>query len=84
MSPSVAKRVLQSFALRSASHQYRLTQREIEILGLLSKGYSIKIIAAELKIAFDTARTHLKNIYQKLHVNCGKEAIAKVLRERII
>jgi DNA-binding NarL/FixJ family response regulator len=84
MSPSVAKRVLQSFAVRSASHEYLLTQREIEILGLLIKGYSIKIIAAELNIAFDTARTHLRNIYQKLHVNCGKEAIAKVLRERII
>jgi DNA-binding NarL/FixJ family response regulator len=84
MSPSIAKRVLQSFAVRSRSQQYALTQREIEILSLLVKGYSIKVIAAELKIAFDTVRTHLKNIYQKLHVNCGKEAIAKVLRERII
>jgi len=84
MSPSVARRVLQSFAIKSRSHQYSLTQREIDILGLLVKGYSIKMIAAELKIAFDTVRTHLKNIYQKLHVNCGKEAIAKVLRERII
>jgi len=53
-------------------------------LQLLIKGYSIKAIASELKISFDTARTHLKNIYSKLHVNCGKEAIAKVLRERII
>jgi len=83
MSPSVAKRVLQSFAVKS-SLQYHLTDREKEILGLLTKGYSIKLIAAELDIAFETARSHLKNIYQKLHVNCGKEAIAKVLRERII
>jgi DNA-binding NarL/FixJ family response regulator len=83
MSPSVAKRVLQSFAVKSAL-QYHLTDREKEILGLLTKGYSIKAIAAELNIAFETARSHLKNIYQKLHVNCGKEAIAKVLRERII
>jgi DNA-binding NarL/FixJ family response regulator len=83
MSPSVAKRVLQSFAVKSPL-QYRLTDREKEILALLTKGYSIKLIAAELDIAFETARSHLKNIYQKLHVNCGKEAIAKVLRERII
>jgi ATP/maltotriose-dependent transcriptional regulator MalT len=42
------------------------------------------MIAGELKISFDTARFHLKNIYQKLHVNCGKEAIAKALSEHIV
>ncbi len=84
MSPSIAKRVLQSFELKPSTQPYNLTPREKEILQLLIKGYSIKVIASELKISFDTARTHLKNIYPKLHVNCGKEAIAKVLRERII
>jgi DNA-binding NarL/FixJ family response regulator len=84
MSPTIAKRVLQSFEIKSSGQQYHLTAREKEILQLLIKGHSIKIIAAELNISFDTARTHLKNIYPKLHVNCGKEAIAKVLRERII
>lgn len=84
MSPSIAKRVLQSFQNKSAVRQYHLSPRESEILQLLIKGYSIKLIAAELKIAFDTTRAHLRNIYQKLHVNCGKEAIAKVLSEKII
>jgi len=84
MSPTIAKRVLQSFEIKSSGQQYHLTTREKDILQLLIKGYSIKAIAAELNISFDTARTHLKNIYPKLHVNCGKEAIAKVLRERII
>ena len=84
MSPTIARRVLQSFELRSSGQHYHLTAREKEILQLLIKGYSIKVIASELKISFDTVRTHLKNIYHKLHVNCGKEAIAKVLRERII
>jgi DNA-binding NarL/FixJ family response regulator len=84
MSPSIAKRVLQSFEIKSFRQEYNITPREKEILQLLIKGYSIKVIASELKISFDTARTHLKNIYPKLHVNCGKEAIAKVLRERII
>lgn len=84
MSPTIAKRVLQTFQKKSAAQQYHLSQRETEILHLLIKGYSIKLIAAELNIAFDTARAHLRNIYQKLHVNCGKEAIAKVLSEKII
>lgn len=84
MSPSIAKRVLQTFQNKSAATQYHLSQRETEILHLLIKGYSIKLIAAELKIAFDTTRAHLRNIYRKLHVNCGKEAIAKVLSQKII
>src|SRR5258706_15945576 len=84
MSPPIARRVLQAFQNKSAARQYHLSPRETEILDLLIKGYSVKMIAAELHIAFDTARSHLKNIYQKLHVNCGKEAIAKVLGERII
>lgn len=41
--------------------------REIEVLQWLIKGYSIKIIAAEMNLAFDTVRSHLKNIYQKLN-----------------
>jgi DNA-binding NarL/FixJ family response regulator len=84
MSPTIAKRVLQTFQNKSAVRLYHLSPRETEILHLLIKGYSVKLIAAELKIAFDTTRAHLRNIYQKLHVNCGKEAIAKVLSERII
>jgi DNA-binding NarL/FixJ family response regulator len=84
MSPGIAKRVLQTFEIRSIGQPYHLTTREKEVLQLLIKGYVVKIIASELGMSFDTARTHLKNIYNKLHVNCGKEAIAKVLRERII
>jgi len=83
MSPSIARKVLNSFQ-HGKANKYFLSTREIETLQLLSKGYSAKMIAAELKISFDTARYHLKNIYTKLHVNCGKEAIAKALGERIV
>ena len=83
MSPSIAKKVLSSFQ-QGKSNKYFLSAREIETLQLLIKGYSAKMIAAELKISFDTARYHLKNIYTKLHVNCGKEAIVKALGERIV
>ena len=83
MSPSIARKVLASFQ-QNTSNQYHLTRREIDVLQLLTKGYSSKMIAGELNIAFDTARSHLKNIYTKLHVNCGKEAISKVLKEHIL
>jgi DNA-binding NarL/FixJ family response regulator len=83
MSPSIARKVLNSFQ-QGKSNKYFLSAREVEVLQLLIKGYSTKMIASELKISFDTARYHLKNIYNKLHVNCGKEAIAKALGERIV
>lgn len=86
LSPEVARKVLASFHSKQkhARDHYDLTARETEVLQLLVKGCSVKYIAAELSIAFDTSRSHLRNIYRKLHVNCGKEAIAKVLAEKII
>lgn len=84
MSPTIAKKVLSTFSATHNPGKYKLSAREIEVLQWLIKGYSIKQIAAEMKLAFDTVRSHLKNIYQKLHVNCGKEAIAKALNERIV
>ena len=83
MSPTIARKVLNSFR-HGKTNKYDLSVRETEVLQLLIKGYSTKMIAAELSIAFDTARFHLKNIYAKLHVNCGKEAIAKALGEHIV
>jgi len=83
MSPIIARKVLMSFQEKH-DNQYNLTSREADVLQLLIKGNSIKIIADELNIAFDTVRSHLKKIYQKLHVNCGKEAIAKALKEKLI
>jgi DNA-binding NarL/FixJ family response regulator len=83
MSPSIARKVLSSFQ-HGKSNSYSLTPREKDVLQLLIKGYSSKMIAAGLTISFDTARSHLKNIYTKLHVNCGKEAISKALIEHII
>ena len=83
MSPSIARKVLGTFQKNKSAH-YNLTAREQEVLQKLIEGFTTKMIASELNIAFDTAGSHLKNIYHKLHVNCGKEAIAKALKERII
>lgn len=85
MSPGIARKVLNSFTQKKKfSKDYFLSTREMQILELLVKGFSYKMIASECTIAIDTVRTHLKNIYTKLHVSCGKEAIAKALKDRIV
>ncbi|RYY39354.1 MAG: response regulator transcription factor [Chitinophagaceae bacterium] len=86
MSPTIARKMLQLFKngfRKTAPLTYALSAREVELLQLLVKGYSNKMIAAECFISLDTVKSHLKNIYAKLHVNCGKEAVAKALREKI-
>jgi DNA-binding NarL/FixJ family response regulator len=83
MSPAIAKKVIGSFQQSKTGNHYNLTERELEVLQLLTKGHSTKAIADKLHIGFNTVRSHLKNIYAKLHVNCGKEAIAKVLGDHI-
>jgi DNA-binding NarL/FixJ family response regulator len=87
MSPSIARKVMDSFSLNAKKLsviKYDISNREKEVLQLLVKGFSNKMIAAECKISIDTVKTHLKNIYTKLHVNCGKEAVAKALIDRIV
>ncbi len=85
LSPEVAKKMLHFFQedKKKSIERFGLTERESDVLQLLVKGYSIKSIASELNIAYDTSRSHLRNIYHKLHVTCGKEAIAKVLSGKI-
>ena len=85
LSPEVAKKMLRFFQQDKikSKERFGLTERESEVLQLLVKGYSIKSIASKLNIAYDTGRSHLRNIYHKLHVTCGKEAIAKVLSGKI-
>lgn len=85
MSPSVAKKVLRSFQRSSTGrNKYDLSPREIELLQLLVKGYSYKMIASSLFISLATVQSHIRNIYAKLHVNCGREAVVIALRERIV
>ncbi len=85
MSSSIARKVLSTFDKNSSrKNDYNLSERETELLVLLSHGKSYKQIASELYISIDTVRKHLQNIYTKLHVNCGTEAVAKALRNNII
>lgn len=55
----------------------QLTKRELEMLDLLAKGYRYKEIADRLFISFETVRTHIHNIYEKLHVQSRTEALNK-------
>ena len=57
-----------------------LTAREEEILDLLTHGYVTKEIASELHISVETVKSHLKNIYRKLHVRTRTEAVIKHLQ----
>ncbi|MBK9150849.1 MAG: response regulator transcription factor [Saprospiraceae bacterium] len=84
MSPSIARKVLQMpFALKNDNaSEYNLSQREIEIMKLLSKGLSYKMVAEELFISIDTVRSYIKRIYEKLHVHSITEAIHKVFIEK--
>ena len=85
LSPTIAKKILQSFRhTPSARLQYRLSERETEVIKYLVKGYSYKMIANACHISLDTVRGHIRNIYAKLHVNCGREAVAKALRDKIV
>ncbi|MEP6751098.1 MAG: response regulator transcription factor, partial [Bacteroidota bacterium] len=52
MSPIIARKVLNTFQQKQYINQYNLSPRETEVLQLLIKGYSIKLIASELSIAF--------------------------------
>lgn len=85
MSAGIATRVLQTFRIvEKPSNNYNLTEREKEILEFLTKGFSYRMIGIECGISIETVRRHLKNIYQKLHVQCGTEAVAKAIHERLL
>lgn len=86
MSPFVAQKVFQHFRKQNlpVSDPFNLSEREKEILEMLVQGNSYKMIAAKSNIVIDTVKKHLRNIYSKLHVSCGTEAVAKALQHKII
>lgn len=83
MSPTVARMVIASMQ-KSSVDLYNLTPREKDILTSLSKGNSFKMIAAEFDISIDTVRTHIKKVYEKLHVHSQTEAVSKAISEKLV
>ncbi len=74
MNPSIALKVLDYFQPQKKENP--LTSRETEVLVQLAEGLSYKMVADKLFLSFNTVNTHIKHIYEKLHVSSIGEAIA--------
>jgi DNA-binding NarL/FixJ family response regulator len=85
MTPSVALRVMQHFANPSMQKdQYHLTAREKDVLRYLSEGNSYKMVADIMGIGYSTVNTHIKSIYDKLHVHSLGEAVAMAYKNKLV
>jgi len=84
MTGRIARMMVEHFrqVKRSAPELENLSKREQEVLELLAKGYRYKEIADALTLGFDTVRSHLRNIYDKLHVHSRTEAVIKYLQKK--
>ncbi len=82
MSSSIARKVVASFQMAEPSPDKKphLSPREEAVLQHLAKGLTYKQIAQQLDISIDTVRTHLRRIYESLHVQSRTQAVAKYLR----
>ena len=82
MTTHIARKVVQSFQRASPAAQptENLSQREQEVLDLLSQGFLYKEIADKLGISYETVHTYIRRIYEKLQVRTRTEAVAKFLR----
>jgi DNA-binding NarL/FixJ family response regulator len=90
MSPSIARKVLNKmqqipqFVRPEEAPNYDLTPREKEVLSCIVEGLAYKMIAVKLTISYETVRSHVKKIYEKLHVASLTEAVSKAMKERIV
>lgn len=86
MTANVARKVLQYFQgqPKTQKEDYHLSDRELDIVKGLVNGYSYKAIANELFISIDTVRSHIRRIYEKLHVNSKTEAVLKAINEGLV
>jgi len=84
--PAVAGKVLDRFAKLSRQVQIpeTLSEREVEVLRLIAKGTSNKIIATSLNIGESTVKTHIQSIFNKLEVNDRTEAVTEAIKKGII
>jgi DNA-binding NarL/FixJ family response regulator len=84
MSSQVARMVVGTFREPSPARtsDVQLSARETEILGLLAKGHRSKEIADALGIGAGTVNTHVRHIYEKLHVRSRAEAVARYATRR--
>ena len=83
MSSHIARKIVQSFqqVAPPAAGVDGLSPREAEVLDLLAKGFLYKEIADMMKVTYATVHTHIRHIYEKLHVRSRTEAVARHLNQ---
>jgi len=89
MTPWIARKVLNMIYTskdtpRQATTEYNLTAKEKEVLTCIVNGLSYKMIAADLNISYETVRSHVKKIYEKLQVASLTEVVAKAINQNIV
>ena len=90
MSPSIAKKIMQFFLQKNIilvspdAKDYQLSEREKEILSMMSPGHNYRTVADKAFISYETVRTHVKRIYKKLHVASRAEAILKAQQQGLV
>ncbi len=87
MSPAIAAKVFAMFQHQFVKAQptyVELTDREREVLGCMVKGMSYKMIAEACFLSYHTVHWHVRNIYEKLHVNSAPEAVAKAINGKLV
>ena len=84
MTSQIARRVIESFRHKAVirDESSRLSIREEQILLQLSQGYSNKQIAEKLELSIDTVCTHLKHVFNKLHVRSRTEAVVRYMASK--
>ena len=85
MSGHIARKIVQSFQVvpaETSGDTASLSPREAEVLDLLAKGFLYKEIADQMKISYATVHTHIRHVYEKLHVRSRTEAVAKHLGQK--
>ena len=90
MSSSIAQKVLQLFSQKNVilippeMTDYHLSDREKEVLVLMTEGHNLRTIGEKSFISYETVRTHVKKIYKKLHVTSRSEAVMKAIHQGLV
>ncbi|MBI1843026.1 MAG: response regulator transcription factor [Actinobacteria bacterium] len=90
ITPSMASKLIVEFASLSreadgwSPERPRLTEREIEVLKLVARGCTNREIGDLLGITQNTAKNHVRNILEKLHLHSRTEAVMFALREKLL
>lgn len=88
MTPTIAFKVLEHYRVSAPpterSNNPGLSEREKQVLALLVKGHSYKMVAADLGLSIHTVDSHIRHIYEKLHVSGLAEAVGRAVKDRLV